>query len=65
MRVVTAPVTAMSTLGPSRPRRIGTVQLCHSSACLGLLEHGNDLAIEKSGFFHGTASGEIARKFHV
>ncbi|MFA4070238.1 hypothetical protein P2C71_15285, partial [Xanthomonas perforans] len=31
---------------------------------LGLLEHGDDLAVGKAGLLHGTSSGKGTRKFH-
>ncbi|MGD3337641.1 lipocalin family protein [Xanthomonas citri pv. citri] len=31
---------------------------------MGLLEHGDDLAIGKAGLLHGTSSGKGTRKFH-
>ncbi|MDH4910214.1 tyrosine-type recombinase/integrase, partial [Xanthomonas euvesicatoria] len=31
---------------------------------LGLLEHGDDLAVGKAGLVHGTSSGKGTRKFH-
>ncbi|MFA4566246.1 hypothetical protein P2A54_20955 [Xanthomonas perforans] len=31
---------------------------------MGLLEHGDDLAVGKAGLLHGTSSGKGTRKFH-
>ncbi|MFZ7097242.1 hypothetical protein, partial [Luteimonas dalianensis] len=31
---------------------------------LGLLEHGDDLAVGETGLLHGTSSGKGTRKFH-
>ncbi|WP_258383168.1 IS3 family transposase [Xanthomonas citri] len=39
-------------------------QLRHGRTGLGLLEHGDDLAIGKAGLLHGTSSGKGTRKFH-
>jgi hypothetical protein len=39
-------------------------QLRYGCAGFSLLEHGQDLAVGESGFFHGTSSGKTTRKFH-
>ncbi|MEP9677175.1 hypothetical protein QYF96_21315, partial [Xanthomonas euvesicatoria] len=36
----------------------------HGRTGLGLLEHGDDLAVGKAGLLHGTSSGKGTRKFH-
>ena len=42
----------------------GPAQLWNGRAALGLLEHGDDLAIGKAGLFHEISSGKVTRKFH-
>ena len=53
----------ISLICPSSPGTLGFAS-SPQPISLGLLEHGDDLAVGKTGLLHGTSSGKITRKFH-